>query len=115
MARGLGLVYGELLLLLIALARLVTVAGEVPSASLQDILVGIGDFKEKLLALPLFFGNLLSSAAKDSFEYGELTCLHSLFSDSLDMFCTRPVVSQLGMFLVYIPLSYCPFLIVLFL
>lgn len=58
------MVYGELLLLLIALARLVTVAGEVPSASLQDILVGIGDFKEKLLALPLFFGNLLSSAAR---------------------------------------------------
>lgn len=46
MAGGLGLVYGEFLLLLIVLARLVTVAGEVPSASLQDILLGLETLKK---------------------------------------------------------------------
>lgn len=45
-AGGLGLVYGEFLSLLIALARLVTVVVRLPSVSLQDILVGLETLKK---------------------------------------------------------------------
>lgn len=54
-AGGLGLVGGAFLSLLRALSWRVTLLLRSPSVSLQDSLLGVGDFKENLLTVSLLF------------------------------------------------------------